>query len=317
MIPSLPKILVIGYNAFDVTVPLVSLPETDSKTEVPFVRLAGGGPGATAALALARLGADVHLITPLTDDPGGLVQRSELESAGVDLTGSPVLKGQECAKAVILVQPQSGERTILWSRGELPHLAERLWDERWLDGVDLLYVDGHEPALSLVGASRAALRGIPVVYDAGSVREGSAELAARCTDVISSSVFAPALAQVDDPLAALELLRERGPRRVALTLGPEGVLALGERPFAVPAFQVPVTDTTGAGDVFHAGYALSRARGDNDFFTDLEFGAAAAALKCSHWGARGGLPTLSDVLRLLEQGVRRPLSPRLLRLLSS
>ncbi len=232
-----------------------------------------------------------------------------MSAAGVDLSGSPVLAGQECAKAVILVQPETGERTIFWSRGKLPLLEADLWDSQWLDGVDLLYVDGHEPILSTVAARQARARGLPVVLDAGSVRKGSEELVALCTDVISSSVFAFQLSGLDDPLAALKELQRRGPERVAMTFGVEGVLALGDPAFVIPAFKVNTVDTTGAGDVFHAGYAFALALG-GDFRHNLKFGAAVAALKCAHWGGRGGLPLLNDVREMMKYGKTHTVSPR-------
>ncbi len=307
--PESPRILVIGYNAFDITVPVDRFPVPDSKAEVPFVKLGGGGPGATAAVAMSRLGAKVQLVTPLTQDAGGLIQRDELMAAGVDLTGSVVFPEYACAKAVILVQPATGERTIFWSRGDLPLLDAASWESQWLDGVDLLYLDGHEPDLSMVAAREARARGVPVVLDAGSVRSGSEELVALCTDVISSSVFALQLAGSEDPLEALTELRKRGPKNVAMTFGAEGVLALAEEPFAIPAFEVEVCDTTGAGDVFHAGYAFSLACG-GQFEYNLTFGAAVAALKCAHWGGRGGLPLLADVQEILRSGQTLPLSAR-------
>lgn len=309
MMPESPRILVIGYNAFDITVPISGFPDPDTKTEVPFVGLWGGGPGATAAVALSKLGAKVQLITPLTNDAGGLVQQYELHAAGVDISGSPVFADQECAKAVILVQPDTGHRTIFWSRGKLPLLDAGLWDDQWLEGVDLLYLDGHEPALSVPAALAAREKGLPVVMDGGSVRTGSEELAALCTDVISSSVFALELSGVDDPLAALRNLRSRGPLRVAMTFGSEGVLGLEDHPFVVPAFQIETVDTTGAGDVFHAGYAYALACG-GEFENNLKFGSAVAALKCAHWGGRGGLPQVNDVMEMLQTGELCPVSPR-------
>ena len=305
--PAAPRILVIGYNAFDITVPVSGFPSPDSKTEVPFLKVGGGGPAATAAVALARLGANVQLVTALTDDPGGLTQRAELLAAGVELDGSPVYSGYECAKAVILVNPSTAERTIFWSRGALPQLPAESWNPRWLESADLLYLDGHEPDLSLVAARHARQRGLPVVMDAGSVRQGSQELVPFCTDVISSSVFAPQLTGIEDPVEALVRLRAMGPQRVAMTFGAQGVLALDQRPFVVPAFEVEVCDTTGAGDVFHAGYAFSLASG-GDFRDNLKFGAATAALKCCHWGGRGGLPLLEEVHEMIKSGQLLPIS---------
>jgi sugar/nucleoside kinase (ribokinase family) len=74
----------------------------------------------------------------------------------------------------------------------------------------------------------------------------------------------------------------------------------------VPAFDVPVIDTTGAGDAFHAGYAFARAKGE-DLGSCLEWGSAVAGLKCRDWGGRRGLPDRSEVVQLLAAGIRRPL----------
>lgn len=304
------RILVIGYNAFDVSIPVEQFPRVDSKLEVPMITLGGGGPAATAAVALSRLGARVHLLTPLTPDPGGKIQREELLAAGVNLEGCPTFADHSCARAVILVRPTTAERTVFWARGNLPHLETSLWDPRWLQGTDLLYVDGHEPKLSCLAAAEARSAGIPVVMDAGNVRQGSEELVALCTDVISSTRFAPDLTGFKDPLIALRALQERGPTRVAMTFGPGGVLAMDQEHFTVPAFEVPVVDTTGAGDVFHAGYAFARCQG-GEFLDHLRFGAATAAIKCGHWGGRGGLPDQPAVQDLILDGRCLPLDPQI------
>lgn len=303
------EILVIGYNAFDVVLPVGEMPPRDSKQEVAGIHLGGGGPGATAAVALARLGARVRLVTMLTDDLPGRLQRQELAEAGVDLRWTETATGHATAKAVILVDEQRAERTIFWSRGDLPQIAPERVDEGWLAGIDLLYCDGHEPDAAIRLARGARQRGIPVVLDAGSLRAGLPELVRHSSDVISSSSFAPELTGCTDPAAALRALRDHGPERVAMTFGQAGVLALvDEQVIHVPAFAVPVTDTTGAGDVFHAGYAWARAAG-RDWLACLEFGSATAALKCRNWGGRRGLPRLTEVEQLMREGRRRPERP--------
>jgi ribokinase len=301
-----PRILVVGYNAFDVVVPVRDYPSADEKCEVPGMFLGGGGPGATAALALARLGAAVKFITPLTDDLPGQLQRQELLAAGVDLSLCPTITGCESPKAVILVEEAKGLRTIFWSRGDVPTLGSYHANSESLDEVDLLYTDGHEAEVSLQLARVARARGLPVVMDAGSVRGGSAELVASCTDVVSSRGFAPELTGCPDPVEALLALRDMGPERVAMTFGVDGALGLvNNRPLPVPAFDVPVRDTTGAGDAFHAGYAFARANG-LDFRACLDWGSAVAGLKCRDWGGRRGLPLLREVLDLLASGRRKP-----------
>ena len=81
-----PSILVVGYNAWDLLFPLDATPPPDTKTEVPLIVGAGGGPGATAAVAMTRLGARVRLATVLSDDMPGIQQRADLLGAGVDLS---------------------------------------------------------------------------------------------------------------------------------------------------------------------------------------------------------------------------------------
>lgn len=306
------RVLVIGYNALDITVDAGGLPHTDTKHEVAGILIGGGGPAATAAVCLARLGADVSLVTVFGDDEGAALQRRELDAAGVDLARCVIRPGFPSARAVILVDPAAAARTIFWSRGGLPPLAMGEVDPAWLDDYDLLYCDGHEPLVAASLAQRARSRGLPVVLDAGSVRPGTAELLPHCTDVIASSSFVPAFTGCVEPEMGLRRLQSIVRGRVAATYGAAGVLALAVEPpqaaFHVPAYEVAVRDTTGAGDAFHAGYAFARLRGD-DWPDGLDFGAAVAALKCRDWGGRLGLPTLAEVGDLMNNGTRRHDAP--------
>lgn len=303
------EILVLGYNAFDVVVPAPDRLEADGKHEVADIVPGGGGPAATAAVALARLGAGVRLVTPLSDDLWGLRQRQELLDAGVDVSFCPSRPGHRSPLSVILVDPAAGTRTILWSRGSLPPLSPAEIDPAWLDGCRLLFLDSHEIAAAAALAGEARRRGLPVVLDGGTARPGAAALAALCTDVVSSRIFAPALTGCAEPAAALRALARLGPARVAMTFGAAGCLALeAGRIVHVPAFEVPVLDTTGAGDVFHAGYAFALLRG-RPWLEALAYGAAAAALKCRDWGGRRGLPVAAEVEALLAHGRRRAESP--------
>lgn len=306
-----PVVLVVGYSAYDVIVATDGWPDADGKHAVDGIEHGGGGPGATAAVALARLGARVRLVTMLGDDHAADVQRAELAAAGVDCAHVRSAAGHRSAQAVIIVDRRAGTRAVFYARGDLPYLDPAAMDPGWLAGCDLLHCDGHEPAAALALATVARKRGLPVVMDAGTVREGSEALVAVCSDVIGSQRFAGELTGLDDPVAALRELRRRGPDRVATTCGAAGVLALaeeGDQVLHVPAYAVDVRDTTGAGDAFHAGYAWARARGE-PWREALEIGAAVAALKCREHGGRRGLPDADEVAALRRAGVRRPERP--------
>ena len=303
-----PRVLVAGYNALDVTVAVAGMPAVDTKTQTPPIRLGGGGPAANAAVALARLGARVRLVTPLADDLPGQQQRRELAAAGVDLSLCPPAPGARSPLAVILVDAAAGTRTVLWSRGGLPELDPAAMEDSWLDDADLLLVDGHDALATTRLALAARERGRPVVLDAGSVRAGTDALVAACTDVVAAAAFGPSFCGRARPREILTELRARGPRRVAITFGAGGALGLDDDGFvAVSSFAVPVVDTTGAGDAFHAGYAWALARGAG-FAASLEWGAAVAALECGGWGCRETLPDAAAAGALVANGIRRPLA---------
>jgi len=300
------RALVIGYHAWDVLVPCAELPPRDGKRACPGMTAAGGGPAATAAVALARLGVAVRYVGLLPDDGPGRLQAEELTAAGVDLTLAVPAPGARSPLAVSLVDPGTGGRRILWDRGDLRTLRADEADPAWLDDADLLLADTHEPAAALVLARAAAARGLPAVLDAGTPRPGARELAAACSDVIAAAGFARAVSGHSDPRRALSDLRALGPRRVATTCGERGALALDADGFRhVPAFAVRAVDTTGAGDAFHAGYAWGLLRGE-DFSGALDCGAAVAAAAVGALGGRAALPAPEAVLRLRAEGRRHP-----------
>jgi sulfofructose kinase len=85
----------------------------------------------------------------------------------------------------------------------------------------------------------------------------------------------------------------------AATLGPDGVLAWDGNQFHhTPAYCVPVVDTTGAGDIFHAGFIYGLLQ-DWSLERQLDFACAAAALNCMAAGARGGIQTVEAIENLM------------------
>ena len=72
-----------------------------------------------------------------------------------------------------------------------------------------------------------------------------------------------------------------------------------DRTIRMPAFKVEAVDTTGAGDVFHAGYIFGLLQGW-DLERVLRFASALAALKCRRIGGRTGVPGLDEVMQFLQ-----------------
>ena len=103
---------------------------------------------------------------------------------------------------------------------------------------------------------------------------------------------------------------KRGPWFVGVTLGPGGALAYVHGEFHyVAAYRVPVVDSTGAGDIFHAGSIYGLLQGWSAPDT-LRFAAAAAALKCEKLGGRPGIPTLECAEDARWDSLNRVVPPR-------
>ena len=103
-----------------------------------------------------------------------------------------------------------------------------------------------------------------------------------------------------DVARGLAWVRAAGPRVVAATLGADGSVGLAADGAAivVPAFTVPVVDTTGAGDVFHGAFLQALLQGQ-PMARALTFANAAAALSCRTVGGHPGCPTLAAVQALV------------------
>jgi sugar/nucleoside kinase (ribokinase family) len=164
----------------------------------------------------------------------------------------------------------------------------------------VLHVDGHETAAATLAASWAHEAGIPVVADLDEIYPGVDELIANIDYLIVSKDFSCRLMKDKNLESALRHMQARYNCRLsAATLGEDGVLAWDGRKFyKSAAYRVPVVDTTGAGDIFRAGfiYGLLQEWG---LERQLDFSCAAAALNCMAAGARGGIKTVEAVEYLM------------------
>ena len=137
--------------------------------------------------------------------------------------------------------------------------------------------------------------------DAGSLREGILDLARLSDYFIASEPFATALVGQNNPLEACRKVAGLGPRVVGVTLGAKGYVAWIEgRVIQRPAYPVEDVDTTGCGDVFHAGFIYGLIQGWQPE-QSLDFAAWSAAMVSRKMGGRSGIPTLRQIA---ERGYR-------------
>lgn len=286
----------LGQCSLDYLGRIPAWPGPDTKCEFHDMVVQGGGPVATALVALSRWGLACHFAGVVGDDPFGRLIARFLRDEGVDVSGLVERPGHRSQFAFIAVEP-GGRRTIFWQRptGEALRPPEIRMDV--LRACRVLHTDGLFVEASLAAAAAAKRAGVLVAVDAGTLREGMLELARASDCFVGSEPFARALVGGDDPLAACRRILEFGCRIAGVTLGARGYAAMFDgRVIVKPARAVEAVDTTGCGDVFHAGLTYGLARGwDPEKSFDLA--AWAAAQVARRMGGRAGIPSVDELLQ--------------------
>ena len=289
----------VGLNATDTIIPLETYPTSGSKVEYRSERVLQGGQVATTVVACQRWGLQSRYVGKLGDDHAATLHRSAFADVGVDAKLITV-SGAPSAQSLILVD-SVGERTVLCRRDERLVLQPEELDREWIVNARALHVDGFDTAAATLAASWARSAGIPVIADLDELYPGVELLLENIDYLIVSRDFPSRLMGEPNLGRALRAMQSRyGSKLAAATLGPEGVLAWdGEGFLHTAAYQVPVVDTTGAGDVFHAGFIYGLLQ-DWPLDRRLDFACAAAALNCMGVGARGGIQSVEAIEDLMH-----------------
>jgi len=275
-------------------------PDINGKEEVSNLTVQGGGPIATAMVTLSRLGASTAFIGKISDDYFGDLIKDGLTSESVNIDHIIVEKDKRSQFAFIVIEKESGKRTILWSRATVTPLSPEEINRGLINSAKVLLLDGLMKESSIVAAEYARDAGVIIVVDAGSMREGALALVNLSDYFIASEDFAKQFIRVNDPKAAAMELLGLGAKTVIVTLGEKGSICVtSERFFYQPAFKVKAVDTTGCGDVFHGAFIFGLLQ-RWDLNETIRFASATAALKCREIGGRTAIPDLRDVEEFLE-----------------
>ena len=283
------RIACVGIAVQDRIYSLNTLPDGGGKYQSSQYLETGGGPAATAAVAIARLGIEVDFIGRLGDDSCGKTLISELQGWGVNTTYCRQYTNARSSQSAILVD-NHGERIIV--NYPSPDLDT---DAQWLEEIDftgydivLADVRWHEGALKAFTLARAA--GVQTLLDADMTPQDITPLVALSDHAVFSTPGLKRMTEQDDPTKGLSLAATQTEGLVYVTLGGEGSLWIeDQRLHQQSAFSVDVVDTTGAGDVFHGALAVALAE-KMTIEQSIRFASAVAAMKCTQPGGRAGIP---------------------------
>jgi len=288
----------LGENSVDLVYRVPQHAGAGEKVRASHCRRLLGGQVATTLCTCSALGLRARYVGTFGNDEHGRLIRAELEQRGIDTTFSSVRYAPN-RHAVILVDEQTGERTVVWQRDQTLSLRPEQVTGDVIGGARLLHVDNVDEEAALAAARLGRAAGMIVTTDIDRVTEATPELIAAATFPIVAERVPHALTGEANPERALRAMRTRHEGMVCVTLGTRGsMLLVGDQLYKVPAFPVEAVDTTGAGDVFRGALMFSLLRGDAPEAM-LRFASAAAAVACTREGAIAGVPTLEDVHRLL------------------
>jgi sugar/nucleoside kinase (ribokinase family) len=294
----------IGANSVDFVHLLPGYPQpfgAFAKMKIQRQEILCGGQMATAMSACARLGLRAKYVGVTGTDENGRRVRRELDRRGIDLTDL-IIRDAQNQFAVILVDETNGDRIVLWDRDERLMMRERDIPVEAIASARIVHVDDVDQGAAIRAAEIAREHGVPVTSDIDRMTPRTKEL----IDAVSVPIFAEhvptRVTGLREQEEALRALRQPHHQVLCVTLGERGAMALdGGGLHYAPAFEVEAVDTTGAGDVFRAGFLFALLRGWSTEDT-LRFANAAAAVSCTRLGALGGIPSLDEVEELVASG---------------
>jgi len=259
-----------------------------------------GGKGANQAYAAAKLGGDVAMLGRIGTDDHGIRIRTNLEAVGCNVTALRAIDGTS-GVAMIFVAA-SGENSIV----VIPGANERYLptdlaaDGHALTGTQYVLLQLETPIQTVIAAAREARRHqAKVILDPAPAPLTLPPELLRSVDILTPNEAeatqlvngAPTELTPDQARGVSKHLHSMGAKTVIIKLGAKGcLLNEGETMTLIPAPQVNVVDTTGAGDVFNAAFAVASSEGAS-LIEACRFAVRAAALSVTRLGAQPSVPT--------------------------
>jgi ribokinase len=298
-------VLVAGTINTDLVARVEKAPEAGETVTGSSFAIFGGGKGSNQAIAAARSGAPTAMLGALGDDDFGRQRRADLDDEGIDTVSVAERAGVPSGVALITVEEATGQNRIAYVPGSTATIAanqSREAVERVRPAVVLSTLEPPDDALdALFTASKAS--GATVILNATPEAIGARPFLERIDGLVVNETEAEDLlgypVAADNGEAAARALSALGPRIVVVTLGAAGTaIAHDGETETIPAPQVQVVDTTGAGDAFCGAFAAALAHGA-DPVTAARSGVVAGSLATTVPGAYPSMPRREAIEELL------------------
>ena len=299
---SIDRILVTGSSNTDLVCLTDRLPRPGETVASTSFAVYPGGKAANQAVAAARSGANVVFAGCFGDDDYGRDRYAELEAEGIDLTYSRVIEGETSGLALIAVD-SAGENIIITVGGANERISVEQLREAFRDReYDVVLLPNEAPPdvvreiVTSAGAATVVLNAAPFASYLSEIA-GSVDVLV-CNEVEASQFLGRDVKIGAAQEAVIELAGLAGGGAV-ITLGAAGAVgSLDGDVLEVPALDVKVVDTTGAGDAFCGAFAAWLASG-RGFDEALQAGVVAGSLAATRAGAQPSLPRYEEIVSRL------------------
>lgn len=296
-------VVAVASGTIDLVIEVDRLPGHDEKVNGRLIGWLPGGTVPNFACAASQLGLSAGLLGSVADDAAGQLAVQDLERYGVDTRCMTIRSGQQTNMTVIFLDA-TGEKAIVVvpTYEDPPELSDT--DRDYVAHARILYTMSLHPDrfLSLAQAAHGAGAWVAIDLEPtvlGSPNELDTVLARTDLVFCNRHGLEAAYGRADE--AAARQLLGLGPWLAVVTLGREGSLVVTrDQSVPCPGFDVPVVDTTGAGDCFNAAF-VAEYLCHRDLVSASRFANAAAALSITRIGPRGWLPTREEAESFLRR----------------
>lgn len=302
------RVAILGIFVADLAFRAGRLPAVGETITGSGFKMGPGGKGSNQAVATARLGARVAIISKIGRDEFGRQALATWMQEGIVAAVSES-ESDPTGAAFIYVDEKTGDNAIIVVPGAAATIgpADVEAAAHHITDADVFVTQLEQPlAAARRGLEIARAAGVTTIFNPAPAGWVELEIYRLCDYVTPNETEAAqltgiAVQTIDDARRAGDAFLAMGARAALITLGEKGALLhTGRASIIVPAFHAgPVVETAGAGDAFNGSFAVALSRG-LDPAEATRFACAAAAISVTRPGTAPSMPSLKEVERLLQ-----------------
>lgn len=272
----------------------------------------GGGWVATALCAVGNLGMRASFCGVIGDDIFGRMIAEDFKYNNVDTSHLIVEKGKRSNFCVCITERADKNKMLISRPGECREVEPDDIDEEYIRSARMLHVgfvnEGIRKAADIIHSADGkvsvdAAYYKPYVYENYDIFDifiGSEYYFNGLIEELGIDTSKPLSDK--EKFEVMRYVQRKGPEIVIFTFGADGCMGVyGDNTFSMPAMDVPVVDTTGAGDVFHGAFDAAYLNG-MDVVSAAKYATGVSSIKCTQMGGRAGIPDSETLEKFLKTG---------------